>query len=620
MARASTILRDSDNWGKYSYLVQMGEDFRSYKEVLTYVLSDGLNDPTISKEVKSLLDDSNNGALPPEAAARFNPNDTSLGGNDAINCYPQFCEDDDIVHPMTSSDGYGIKGMGQEYSEVYDQQQQILHMSFGVPEFSNLVDFYRECVNEGMSSLMNSGEVSGAYKIGKILSSGLRLAVEIPLMPIRWVDKKLDTITRQQATQFVDFKATMPLYYRMVNSMLAHLAVNMGIIPNGSGNRGETYNPQSSEGANYQILQNENNPDDPYFGAPEAIREEGLDIYRIITKRARRISSEVSTEHRTSDDILEAMQGTTKEGALNAFCNSFNSSMLEAAEFVGFRIDNTVDSSESISNSTGESQLASMLNEKASKANDVSFSAGAGEGSGFISGAYETVVGGIKDFVNGISDTFSVSGLTSTLAGSSFIDIPEMWKGSSFDKSYNFRMQLRAPYGDPVSVYQCVYVPLVMLFCGACPRATGKNAYTSPFLVRAYCKGKFAIPLGIIDSMSITRGSDEYGWTRRGLPTCVDVSFSIKDLSPALYISLADPGFLDVFAANTAMQEYLLTLSGVSARDRLSSFRRIKRKAQIVSTIMSKTKLNPYYYGFEVGNSAAGRVMAAAMPGTRLPD
>ena len=161
--------------------------------------------------------------------------------------------------------------------------------------------------------------------------------------------------------------------------------------------------------------------------------------------------------------------------------------------------------------------------------------------------------------------------LLNTHTGHSFIDIPEVWEGSTFGKSYSFNFALRAPYGDPISIYQSIYVPLCVILAGSLPRATGNASYTSPFLLRAYCKGMFAIPLGIIESLSIQRGSSEFGWNVSSLPTQVDVSISIKDLAPALYYGIGSGGLLasidEVYAQNSTFNEYLMTLAGMGLAD-----------------------------------------------------
>ena len=54
-------------------------------------------------------------------------------------------------------------------------------------------------------------------------------------------------------------------------------------------------------------------------------------------------------------------------------------------------------------------------------------------------------------------------------------------------------------------------VPLSMLLAGALPKSTGKHSYDAPFLVEIYDKGKAQTRLGIIDSISITRGVGRLG-------------------------------------------------------------------------------------------------------------
>jgi hypothetical protein len=159
-----------------------------------------------------------------------------------------------------------------------------------------------------------------------------------------------------------------------------------------------------------------------------------------------------------------------------------------------------------------------------------------------------------------------------------------------------------------------------MLLAAALPRGIGASAYTSPFMINAYCKGMFAIPLGIIDNMTIKRGLAEHGWADSDLPTAVDVSFSIKDLSPAFFLSLADAKFTKVFNSNSNMQEYLNTLSGLGIAERTFLSAKVKRKAAIAWQVQKSTTFNPTFWGISAGASKYVRLFSNIAPGWRVPN
>jgi hypothetical protein len=97
------------------------------------------------------------------------------------------------------------------------------------------------------------------------------------------------------------------------------------------------------------------------------------------------------------------------------------------------------------------------------------------------------------------------------------------------------------------------------------------NIYSSPFLVRAYCKGMFNIDMGIITSMDVTKGK-EGSWNANGLPTEMDISLTIKDLYELFSITSVSPSvniFKDAseatkFVKNTSMMDYLCNTIGLN--------------------------------------------------------
>ena len=146
------------------------------------------------------------------------------------------------------------------------------------------------------------------------------------------------------------------------------------------------------------------------------------------------------------------------------------------------------------------------------------------------------------------------------------------------------------------------------------PRSIGPNAYTSPFLIRAYCKGMFAIPLGLIDSMTIERGGSEHGWNVDMLPTRVSVSFTIRDLSPVMHMPLADSIADAIFGQNSSFQEYLLTLSGIGLAERTQFYHRLNRNLGIAWNMLRSTYLSRYYWASMIGSTDVARLVGAITP------
>ena len=380
-----------------------------------------------------------------------------------------------------------------------------------------------------------------------------------------------------------------------------------------------------------------------------ALLKHGVDIFSIINRRSRLFDSQrkqLSTRQllkMTMNKQQDISDGTwfsspnevyvvdktktvkkqeedKKTGAGEKFWSSFKANMFGAGDFVGFRIERGVSCNETISNSTGQLGIAQKLNSYASeqrqKYNDYGGSWIAktlGEMSKGDSQSFLMNLG--KEVLAQAGSMFGIGDIGAILSqGNGWVDIPNVWTGSSFDRSFTFNLQLNARYGDPVSVFQSIYIPMCLLLCAAMPRAVGNAMYTSPFLVKAFCKGFFSIPCGLITSLSFTRGKDEFGWSTNMLPTQVSVSMTITDLSPAFFLSMQDIGLFDTFTRNDKLMEYLDTLSALGIYERQNLFPKAARKLTAALLIKKNTLFNSNYWGMRLGRSSMPRAIAAVLP------
>ena len=649
-------------------------DFTSYAHILGYSNMTDTNDPVggntapgasitniIPDSVikKILTNNGNNGAVPEYFFAKGKCRDTSIGGNDAINCYPQFCENDDICdHPFLQvSDGEELSGMGRIYSEVYDDQQNIMYLTFGVPRYNSITAFYNDAILPQLASLQINGGVTTPGQIGMLIGEALGAAalvwaaITMPVIPLVFIYAALNRITDSRITKYYEFQSTMPLYYRVVNSMLIHLSVNMGITQDDFSILGE--NALTASGQTYDLTGMENQANaiantggTPTYGLPDIFQKNGFDIYRIIQKKYKYINAGLNItgadlgassdytllnppdgmgEDITVQNVATATSGSAIENFANNFITSFKDNLYDAALYIGFRIEKGVDTSESFSNETGQSSIAQQVNGAISSAADTKFTLEHGNiSNGPISDAIQGAISAAGGILSGLGQVAGIGGYQQILAGNGMLDFPDVWKDSSFSKHYSFHMSLRSPYGDPISIFQNLYIPLAILLAGSLPRSVGQSAYTSPFICRAYCKGMFAVPMGMITSINIRRGADQFGWNTARLPTCIDVDFEIKDLSPAMYLAVGDGGFLSainqVFSTNSTFQEYLMTLSGMGLAERITWIRQLRLKASYLLAITNTTKLSPFYWGAAFGNTVPAKILSQFLPATRLPD
>ena len=177
---------------------------------------------------------------------------TSLGGNYAVNIPPQFTHiADPLIRgvgaaPIVSTEGIGISdsaeetGMGRYFSESIDDNKQLIHMRFGVAEYNSLARFFINAYDYNQAKVARTGEVTQtmAERVGAMVGKLTGIITAIPLIAItcgvRLLNfglKLLGWGAKIPSIKFYYIKPTMRLYWKAVNYMATTLAVNMGIMP-----------------------------------------------------------------------------------------------------------------------------------------------------------------------------------------------------------------------------------------------------------------------------------------------------------------------------------------------------------------------------------------------------
>lgn len=679
-----TILRDEDDsWIRVPYQVKLGDEFVSMRKMMEDAVSESFG-ATSNKNISKTFDNQFAVTEQYQRDILDKPyyRDTRVGGNDAINCIWQFCKDDDIVYDLTTTQKESGNGLGRVYATTTEKNQQICWFTFGVPFYTPMAAFYKNSFNDELIELNNTGNTS--LTLGKIFGSAFSLVVFLPLLPIRLFGY-LSSRTRNTypVNRFYELRSCMPLYYQYVDTILAQWLVDVGIYNNGKpDNEREKDNwvktrQNSLNGANVSDLYNNNNvlhrsgsswsanPD----MVPDALKATGASIWDILKRRANVVwGADTSNEVLNSwdakyEDLVKKFFQTDENGVYvntkekpnwwqdkykalksenidygddsgGSFSSNpwvenadwetaFKSSALGATQFVGFRVDKGVDSSESFSNSTSPSSFAESFNSTVQEKQRLAIETGL-KGANTGIAAFDAGINFTKNLLSTVFDklkAIDVTGITdiaSAAIGGAYIDIPEMYSGSSFSTSHSINFQLRSPYGDYISIYQSIIVPLALIMAGALPRAAGSESYVQPFLCRVYCKGMFSVPMGIIDSLSIKRGASEFGWTYNNLPTCVDVSISIKDMSPIMYLQINNEYFHGIFETDNAFREYMMTLSGLGLFERISMFSRIRRNIQFAAHRLRNQLFNSAFWTNQAAEFAPVRIVSAFVPLTTI--
>lgn len=261
--------------------------------------------------------------------------------------------------------------------------------------------------------------------------------------------------------------------------------------------------------------------------------------------------------------------------------NSDFKTFFTAQENVVFYLDGLTSISESFSNDTTESSLASQINGFSDTAREIRYLFGSkgnaaaelvNSGADMTSSITSQMSGALTNVFGGIIGSISNNGVNTLLNGGKII-FPEMWSNSSYDKSYSIDIKLRSPDHDNLSIFLNVLKPYCKILALCMPRQTimdgsgDPNGYSSPFLVKAYCKGMFNIDMGIISSLSVTKGA-ECCWNDDGLPTQIDISIEIRDLYKHLAMSTIDTGHALKSAKNlvnnTAYMDFLANMAGLN--------------------------------------------------------
>lgn len=251
------------------------------------------------------------------------------------------------------------------------------------------------------------------------------------------------------------------------------------------------------------------------------------------------------------------------------YVNKEMKGFISGNEYVCFYIDSETEISESFSNSTGESMLSSGLNQMSDLGKEVGFLLGAGAGieiDAMSADNYDSSMEAISKLVGDYTSPAHImerlkSGITTVAAGGELI-FPEIWKDSSYSKSYDIRIKLSTPDPSNIGIYFDIMVPMLHLLAFAMPIQLGYNGFTSPFLTRGFYKGFFNCD-GIVTDLSISKGGEGL-WNMNGLPTSINIDMTLKDLYQILAMSRPKDLNPTEFLKNTPMIDFLANMAGVN--------------------------------------------------------
>lgn len=242
---------------------------------------------------------------------------------------------------------------------------------------------------------------------------------------------------------------------------------------------------------------------------------------------------------------------------------------------VPYYIESETQISESFSNDVTDSSLASTIDSISNLGKEAMFILGYSQAAlntkilevdADSATTYQNVVDSLGSLADGNGFIGNILNNLASVATGGRLIFPKIWNDSSFSRSYDVTIKLRSPDMDNLSIYLNIIVPFLHLLGFMLPRQIdgNPNGFFSPFLVRAIYKGFFNVDMGMITSMSVTKG-DQSQWNANGIPTAIDVNLTITDLYENISMTpTTATNFKYDTMDNTCQMDYLATLCGIN--------------------------------------------------------
>lgn len=307
-----------------------------------------------------------------------------------------------------------------------------------------------------------------------------------------------------------------------------------------------------------------------------------------------------------SNDPKDSVEGKLQDNAKakKSTYDKYKEYMLaelsEGAMFAIFNVDSTGSVGESFSNSHGSNPIESTFNALSSKSRNLGNLLSSATDIPVVGDVLKLAADAGSKFLS--SSTFGIANPLLALAYGVNVTMPKIWESSAASlprASYKFK--LISPYGNAYSQLFNIYLPLAMVLAGSLPRGTGCSTYTSPFVCQLFDRGRVNISLGMIESVSITRGTSNLPFSRNGHANAIDVDISIANLDEIINVDVNSSGviskFIDAFSpvfSDTPMTSYLNTVTGVDVFTQIYRVPMLRLKlAERMMVIKSITNPDP---------------------------
>lgn len=443
-------------------------------------------------------------------------------------------------HLMPSCDMQPESGkvaLGRQFLEKISVPAKILYICPGVPLYMPGADKYTK--NAITSLLSNKDGVSAG-----------------------------DLLTTNYSGKYFDFRCDYPNYMQYVNGLCRALAVLMG-LGDEIGPDGKTHYRNYMWQTYRYTSRDTSVPSDSDGNAIFSTTPDLLDLSNLDIIMKEESEEDIDDEEDNDSELEEENPKFTVEfGPKVIFDDAkkyLNEVLFSDDQYTQFYLDNNSSFSEEFSNATMESTIKSKIDTASNALKEVAFLAQVGGvSSQKFTDTRDEAINKLTEYLDGDGEgsIFSriFNGVSSILSGAQLI-MPQLWESSSHSKSYSLTFFLYPPYGDDITVYEEVWVPLMHLLAYVLPRQAYKNpnSVVSPFLLRCFCKGQFSCQMGIVSSMVIDKSESV---NPNGLPSRIKVTMYIKDLYDEMSMSPANrPG---EFVSNQGLMDFLCNTAGMN--------------------------------------------------------
>lgn len=174
-------------------------------------------------------------------------NDTGMGGSIVINPLPQPSPwTDPITNPVFIK--YNRDGIGQYFSETFDDNYRVVTFRFGTMAFTSFLGFLFNMYHPGAAALVNKGRVHEIiFQIGRIIGFGASL-VAWPIHAMALLGQAAMFMMRKPTSRYAYLKPGMTQYWGAAQTLLNHFMVDLGLAGNSRDWRESRYSENGEKG------------------------------------------------------------------------------------------------------------------------------------------------------------------------------------------------------------------------------------------------------------------------------------------------------------------------------------------------------------------------------------